>query len=330
MKQEDWNEFKHQFKTLKPSWENLLLLGFDFVLLILSIKFSFSSNFLLFLLSILMLTLVLLHAYLLNHEATHFALSTNRKLNDIGGHVLGWLVLMPYLPRQRSHLLHHKWTGHPIGDPANRRLIKGFSVMTKAQATRLEYMWKYWIPLLVINDRIGLWRDPFQLYKKGDRSLRIRREILAAYSSLLGYFLFFSVLGISGHLVWFLEWYIPALILDFILEEIANMPHHAEPQLQKETDPALPYWEQYAVTHSCKPTPIWSRFIMLNFNLHISHHLFPWVSWNDLGYVHRQISTKLFEPEIKPETLNELKWAINYRRRPLLSLMGSYFDKLPK
>jgi fatty acid desaturase len=332
MKRQQWQELKACFqasKSLRPGWPTVQIFVADIVILGISIFLVQKRGMLCSLTASVCLALVLLHSYLLLHEATHSALSNRRRINDIVGHVCGWLVLMPFLPRQRSHLLHHMWTGHPTGDPANRRIIQGFSVMTDDEAMRLERVWRNWLPMLTLNDRIGMWKDPFRQIKAGTKSRRFEAEIRTLYVYLLGYAVCAGILALSGILFWFLCWYVPALAIQLVVEEMVNLPHHAETPLTEEDDKALPYWEQHRVSHSCKSIPIWSRFVLLNFNLHVAHHLFPWIPWHGLREVDAEIRKIL--PEIgRDQTRSELAWSLENRKRPLLEIMGHYFDKIPK
>lgn len=324
MSPQDWKQLRDRFQSLKPSWPTAWVIVLDFFALFSSWRlWKIGGGYAP--LSILLLAWALLHFYLVLHEATHSAISRNPKINNLVGHIAGWIILMPFLSRQRSHLLHHVWTGHPKGDPANQRIIQRFSVMTREQADRLEFIWRHWIPLLTLNDRIGMWLDPFQKVRSGHRSTRIAREIEAGYTYAVLYVLFALYLAFSQQVLSFLGWYLPALLIQLFLEELANLPHHAETPLLQESDPAIPYAQQHLVTHSCRTLPFWSRFVLLHFNLHTAHHLFPWVPWHALPIVNREIEEKL----PKQETRNELLWSLRNRRRPLLEIMGHYFDHRP-
>jgi acyl-lipid omega-6 desaturase (Delta-12 desaturase) len=309
-------------------WPTFAILSFDIFLIVSSWKLSFMSP-LYFSLGVVFLSLALFHLYLLLHEATHSAVSHSKTLNDIVGHLCGWLIIMPYLPRQSSHLLHHTWTGHPVRDPANNRMIQRFSVITPAQVRKLEFVWKYWFPAIIVNDRVGLWLAPFQQRANGLKSSRVKLEILWARLYAAGYVLALTFLIATGYAGHFFAIYLPSLLIVYMLEELANLPHHAETPLLNATDKALPYWEQHQVTHSCKEVPIWSRFVLLNFNLHTAHHLYPTAPWYGLARLQTEIVAA--DPTLTSghETQNELTWSLQNRKRPLLNIMGHYFDKIP-
>jgi fatty acid desaturase len=326
MDKNSWESIKKEFNFTGGHWRNYLILLVDVALVVVSWQLSFSSPLAL-VLSYALLILALLHFYILLHEATHSTLSNRIFINNLIGQVLGMVILLPYLPRQTSHILHHTWTGHPKRDPANKRAIQKFSVVTEKQIKQLEFVWKYWIPIFIINDRVGLWRSPFQQRAQGLKSKRVKSEMQWVYiyvGLFFAFAIFFLRFGLFKH---FLIWYVPSLFVALILEELVNLPHHAETPLLNAYDKALPYWEQHKVTHSCEDVSVWSKFVLLNFNFHTAHHLYPNAPWYQLRSLHEKILE--VSPEIVSghQTTNELEWSMVNRKRPLLSIMGHYFNK---
>ncbi|MBU2884278.1 fatty acid desaturase [Gilvimarinus agarilyticus] len=326
MEKSNWNTIRKQFPRKGLSRATLLIWMCDLLLIGFSL-FLFQLKGVYIILSWFFLTIALLHTYLFQHEATHNALSKSSTVNDSLGHFFSWLIFMPYLSRKRSHVLHHRYTGHPTLDPANKRAIEFFSVLSDDMSRKLELIWKYWIPLFVLNDRVGLWRDPFQNTHKNHDSLSLKKERNYSIFYILLYLLALIVLFRTSLLVTVLFWYLPALIFLFYLEELVNLPHHAEtPLLGKEEKP-LHFSRQYLVSHSCKHVPIWSNIFLLNFNRHIPHHLFPWVPWDQLPRLEDKIRMNIAPYIIEEKTRNEIKWSITNRKRSILDIMGHYFDK---
>ncbi len=321
MNRDAWLILKSHMKIDSINWLTVFIFIFDVFLISLSWNL-FSYGLIYKILSYLMASFAFLQLYLILHEATHNAISKFSFINDFFGHFCGFVVLIPYLPRQSSHLLHHTWTGHPVRDPSNNRMIKKFSVITENEIAKLERIWKHWIPAIVINDRIGLWLSPHKIKKQGHLTKKIEKELFWNKFYILNYFLFLIGLIAFQQLTSFAIWFIPSITIAFIIEELVNLPHHAETPLLKPTDKAIPYWEQQKVTHSCKPIPIWSYFVILNFNLHVAHHFFPTAPWNLLPELDQKIKEGLKNSE---EHLNEFSWSIINRQKPLMSLMGHYF-----
>jgi fatty acid desaturase len=325
--QAEWKQLRKELEPQQSGWPTLLVMAVDLVALAFSLWLQGRAgpwN----LAGVFVLTLVLLHGYLWLHEASHSSICRNQTLNDLVGHLAGWLIVMPYLSRRRSHLLHHTWTGHPTGDPANKRMIERFSVMTPKQAQALESVWRSWIPLFALNDRVGLWRDAPEERRRGVKTKQIEREIRANRAYVVAYACLVVALLATGKLASFASWYLPAFLALLFLEELVNAPHHAETPLLGVNDEPLPFWEQHRVTHSCRRAAVWSPFVLLNFNLHVAHHFFPRIPWSGLPAAQRELARRIPELE-RQTTASELAWSLRSRKVPLLTLMGHYFNRVP-
>jgi omega-6 fatty acid desaturase (delta-12 desaturase) len=330
MKQREWQELKERFHSLRPGgWPTFAMLSFDGVVLIASAFLWAQDGILASLASWALLALALSHAFLFLHEAAHSAVSKSRLANDGVGHLCGWLIGMPFASRRREHLNHHLWAGHPTGDLTNRRVIERFSEMTDEQAQALERVWKSWLPLLTLNHRVGMWKLDILPLRLRLGSRRFDEEIRSMRFYALGYTAMLILLLAFGKAGTFFAWYLPGVFAQLFLEELASLPHHAETPLLREEDKALPYWEQDRVTHSCKSVPIWSRFVLLNFNHHVAHHLLPSVPWYGLPAVSREIRETTPGLVRETQTQSEIQWSLQNRRRPLLEIMGHYFDRIP-
>jgi len=269
--------------------------------------------------------LALLHIYLIMHEALHFAVSRKLIINECVGHVCGWIIGLPFLPRRGSHLGHHAWTAHPTGDPENKKMIEKFSVITEKEARTLEFVWRYWIPMIAFNHFLSHWITPFQ--HNHTRTQRSRLKVEKAFTVL--YLIGYAAVGVTayrygslGQLAIFATILWLALL---IAVELLNLPHHAEIPLLPLDAKRPPLWEQDVVSHSCASVPLWSRWVILNFNLHVVHHAFPWLPWHQLPKAQRLVDA-IQASDMSSQT-NEWRFAVLNRRRPLLKLMGHFFDK---
>src|SRR5262245_26274899 len=204
-----------------------------------------------------LLMLALVHFYFILHEAIHGSVSRRRWVNHLVGNLCGWTFLLPFFTRQRNHLLHHVWAGHPVGDPENNKMIAKFSVMTAEQERKLELVWRLWLPVITLNHFVDHWRDPFRQLGIGNRSARVAREARFAIVYLVGYALVAAVLVATGKVASFLAWYLPPWLLLLAFIELVNLPHHAEAPLLDPWSKALPYWRQAEVSHNCASLPVW-------------------------------------------------------------------------
>jgi fatty acid desaturase len=109
-------------------------------------------------------------------------------------------------------------------------------------------------------------------------------------------------------------------MLCFLVEEIVNLPHHADAPLVARP---LELWEQVQVTHSSRALRFWSSVILLHFNLHTAHHLFPWLPWYDLPRANREL-TRLFPLQVR-ELPGELCWNRRRRRVAFRVVFSAFF-----
>jgi fatty acid desaturase len=324
MKSQRWAEIRMTVAPPSGQWRNACVVTVDIALVSVSWWLFISQSVSLRLAAIVLLAMAMLHCYLLLHEATHGALAKRRALNNSIGHITGWLIVLPFLPRQSSHVMHHVWAGHPVGDPANARMIARFRVLTPRAAFWINLIWRTWLPMFALNDRIGLWKVGLTGSPNATRG-RLRMERQSIFYAVIGYVLLALGLWLNGTLRQFLEWYLPALFLLLMLEELINLPHHAEAPLLANDEPPLPLFEQHKVSHSCRSIPFWSRFALLNFNLHVAHHLFPTAPWYCLPKLSQEIDKYCDGCATGTAQTDEFRWSLTRRRRRLLGLMGHYF-----
>ncbi|MDI2593754.1 fatty acid desaturase [Pseudomonas sp. 681] len=325
MTREQWSAVRKQIPDgAKEPW-TLILWVADLFILVFAWNLWISSSIALQGIALILAGLAIVQIYLISHEALHGSASDNRKINNFIGHFNGWLIALPFLVRRRYHMAHHTWTAHPVNDPENKSMIEKFSVMTKKQERTLEFMWKHWIPMIAANHFLANWRAPFVARAQGDNSPKIMKEIRFARLYLAGYVVVALIAFAFGRLAELACFYLAMWLILFFMVELLNLPHHAEaPLLDKDAD-RLQFWEQDTVSHDCGNVPLWSRFIILNFNLHIVHHAFPSVPWYRLPQAHSLLHQQ--EGDHLVEQSNEWRFAWKNRRRPLLKLMGHFFDR---
>jgi fatty acid desaturase len=309
MQRDEWATLRRRLECDTVAWPTLGVLLIDGGLLWLSLHLFARGHWLG---AEGLLLLALLHGYLIHHEAVHGAVFRRSRANAALGRALGWLLLYPFGPRRKSHLAHHRWTGHPVGDPTNHRAIARLRAMSPAQRRRLEAMWRCGIPVLVLGETLSLWSQSI-----GALSVRRRGALLALAAVCCG------VLAWSGAWRGLALWYAPAWYALLCMEEMINLPHHSGAPLIAGARPCE-FWRQHEVTHSCRSLPLWSSCVLLNFNLHTAHHYFPSLPWYRLPRAQRLI--RGVDPGIGDETENEVAWSWRWRRQPFRRLFAAYLD----
>ena len=262
-------------------------------------------------LSPFLLAIAMYRSFALFHEGTHRQLHKKSWLNDALGIVISPLCLLPFEPWKMSHLQHHSWSGNVDKDPV-MGFIKIYPKLNIKVKAILNMAWKNWIPVLALVQHVVFWSLSIINYKKSDKNIKMTVSLffpLIAWMTLL-YFSSIQFILIA---------LLPAVAFYMIGTEVINLPHH----LQLETEGGekkYPLWEQYQTARSCEYHPLISRWIVLHFNYHIEHHLYPDAPWRKLQEI--QIETKNILKE-KYKSDPQFSWIIKARRFSLSEILSA-------
>lgn len=323
MNKATWSQIRAEVKQTYTALPSLLILLVDVLLLAASWLLATQGSWVGWLAGQALLVVALIHLYVIHHEAVHLAVFSRRVHNEAIGHLLSLIIGLPFLPRRESHLSHHSWSGS-MGDPTHQRMITYLSRASTAKLKRFDLMWSLYIPFIAFNERLALWRLPFMAWRKGERDKTTRQQVLWQTVYLAGYVVAAVLLAISGLLLPFLLWFLPASFLLLVIEENINLPHHIDAPLI-DTPKPLSLWEQDATTHSCDTIPFWSDWVLLNFNLHTAHHLFPWVPWYKLPQTQAQLEQH--SADLGHENTDEFSWLIQRRSQSFTTKFQAFIQR---
>ena len=239
----------------------------------------------------LALALGLTQSLVLVHEAGHRTLFRDRRLNDIVGAVAGFLALVPYAAWRPIHARHHRYTGWQDLDATTESLVPRH--VSGWERNVINLAWRSWLPLFSVIYRIqNYWRigriAPF--LARTVRPARIRRT---ARIQLLAYALLVAGIGVTQTLILIGPGLLLALAFQdiLLLSQHTHMPSH----LSRGRDVRLfAPLQQGPFTRSLR-LPAWLSWLLLHFDAHELHHLYPAVP----GYSLRRI------PYAPP---NEVHW----------------------
>ena len=259
-------------------------------------------------LALLPVAAIMFRNFSLMHDAVHRATSNHRGLNDLVGEISGCFCFLPYETWKRSHLEHHLWSGNIEKDPvmALRVTLPRASL---ALQNFLTLCWRLWIPTLAILQYALFWLLSF---KKA-----IQEKSIAAVFRFATPVLFWTALFSLSPAKMVYAAFIPGLILYFIAVEVVNFPHHLQlPMTDGET--RHPIWKQYISSRTCIYPRWFARLVVLNFNYHSEHHMFPDVPWHMLDGIHKMVRSEL------KDDLNldiNLGWILQNRSKSLLEVI---------
>jgi acyl-lipid omega-6 desaturase (Delta-12 desaturase) len=256
------------------------------------------------------LAIVYFRAFAAMHDAVHGVLHPNRKVNRWLGTFYAGLCFLPFLEWRKGHLDHHQWAGNIDQDPVMKlcRHVKAGGQLHSA----IELGWRYWFPVLAILQHKLFWSEAAKLAFAKNTLWRDRVRVSSVPAAWV---LLLVLLGVEFSVAVFL----PSVMLYLMLGEAVNFPHHLELP-QSGGDKRLSPREQHEISRSCTYFVLFERLVLLNFNYHVEHHMFPTLPWH-------QLPRAFFENQIAlRESHNSehgFKWVFRNRRRLLRDVLYS-------
>jgi omega-6 fatty acid desaturase (delta-12 desaturase) len=237
-----------------------------------------------------LLAIFYFHNFAILHEAGHGNVHRRDLVNVIIGHYASLFCFLPFYPWRYIHHEHHTWTGNPEKDPTMKQILR--MKTRKRIPLAVRFTWRSWIPFGAVLQHVVFWSYPITAWREG-RMKRWRLHMLISVLFLAaGYVCLVEFVG------WATLWRLwPSFVIYLAGVELVNFPHHLD---MPTVDPAsekqrLYVWEQQATTRSCRYPGILSELLVLNFNLHTEHHLFPALPWFRLKQARR-----LIKPVLQP------------------------------
>jgi fatty acid desaturase len=262
-----------------------------------------------FLVSQVLLAVVFFNAFSILHECGHGSASRFNWLNTVVGHLASTFCFIPYYPWKYIHLKHHTWTGSLDLDPVLRspRRWRDSGVHWIVGVS-----WRTWIPLGALMQHIVYLTYPISMWRAGELTrIKLARTLCSLAWLPLSYFgLWLAAPDLMSPSNWWL-----AVVLFLIAEEVVNLPHHFDVST---FDAKLPIWEQYRATRSCYYPPGVSELLVLNFNFHTEHHLFPSLPWYRLRGARALLRQALGH---RYQEAIGIGWNVEKRKQSLASLV---------
>lgn len=252
-----------------------------------------------------LVSILMFRGFSVMHDAVHGALLKNKKANRFLGIVYASLCLLPYEQWRAVHLDHHTWSGNIERDSV-MAVVRFYPGLPAWQKAALNFFWRNWIPFLaVVQHSVFWWYCTKKLLSRG-----LTTSDILSYGAPMA--LAIAVVLTMPKIFVFAT--LPAsLFLFFLFIEIVNLPHHLEmPQHSGET--RFQAAQQYQTARTCIYPRWFAQNVVLNFNYHIEHHMYPDQPWYQLPEIHKMLKAQLHQ------AYNEdpmFEWILRNRRRDL-------------
>jgi fatty acid desaturase len=266
-------------------------LAVDLLLLALGLWLATRGGTAGYVLSQFLFAVLFFHHFAILHECGHETASARSWLNTLTGHYASLFCFMPYYPWKYIHSEHHAWAGNVERDPT-LKAVRDYRPSNRLTNGAVRLAWRTWVPLLAFIQHLVLWSYPLMLLKmgqlRGRRLLRCVASVLLLPVAYAGLHLCVPEYFNLANFGW-------SFVIYLVLVELINFPHHLGTEVFHTTSEGrkLPLWEQARVTRSCYYPPVVSELLLLNFNFHIEHHLFPNLPWHELRKARRLLRQAL-------------------------------------
>jgi fatty acid desaturase len=216
------------------------------------------------------------------HEAGHGTLFRTRRLNAVAGRLAAMMTLIPFEPWRAIHFAHHRWTGWQDVDPTTRSLVP--RPLGTLERLVVNACWRWSVPLFALVYRATLFWNPRVVLRHVVTGRR--RALAVADAALVVGVVALATAAFGAHAV--VRTYALAWLLGLVvLEPIMLSQHTHVPLRSSRGQPVAPHpsREQEPFTRSLR-FPAWFALpVLLHFDAHELHHLYPAVP----GYLLRRI-----------------------------------------
>jgi omega-6 fatty acid desaturase (delta-12 desaturase) len=226
-----------------------------------------------------MLAVAFVQWFIILHECGHDTLLSRRSLHLAVGHVASFFALIPFESWKRVHARHHRWTGWQDLDPTTAALVP--RPLGSLESWIADFAWRWWIPLFSVVYRVSNYWHLSRLCRLFPRPDHRRRLVVNAVVLLAAYGGLVAVIGPGtlGRLVGV------AVVLALVIQDPLLLSQHTHMPLDVSggrTVVPYPTVAQEVFTRSLQ-FPDWlSRAVLLGFDAHELHHMYPFVPGYDL------------------------------------------------
>jgi fatty acid desaturase len=226
--------------------------------------------------------------FVILHEAGHGTLFQTRRLNVVAGHLASIFVGIPFQSWKAVHRLHHKWTGWQDIDPTTAALVP--RALKPFERFAINTAWRTGFPLFSLLYRArNFWHLPrlSRLLPRGHAHACARNALLLA--GVLA--LLFTALALTLGALETLALVGPGLFLSLVvLDPIMLSQHTHVPLKLSEGEKVKPIKarDQDIYTRSLVFPTLLSRWVLLGFDAHELHHIYPQVPGHLLRTIARE------------------------------------------
>lgn len=213
------------------------------------------------------------------HEMAHRTAFKTRAINDVVGHIAGFMILLPLEYYRAYHWDHHRFTQNPEKDPELSFALPGSKAGLLWYWSGMPFWWSR-VRLLFMHALPGRVSAPWIPSSKRGDIIREARYYLAGYSLMVGV----SAMLQSFALLWL--WVVPVMVGQLFLRPYLMAEHTG-----------CPYSEDMLENTRTTYTNWMIRFFAWNMPFHSEHHAYPAVPFHALPKLNALLAPHLINTE---------------------------------
>lgn len=206
------------------------------------------------------------------HEACHNSAFRDRWLNKLMGHLIGLIILRPFLYLRYRHMAHHTFTQHPDWDPD--RVAFPASYKEYFLHVSSYNIWHRMVANLIGHARGRITDQEREFLPSNEISAVVleARVMLTLYAAIA----VLSVAAGSWAALYF--WLLPRILGEPLLRAVRMVEHTG-----MEESPNMLGNTRSTATNALVRAVYW------NMPYHVEHHLYPSVPFHALPRLHREV-----------------------------------------
>lgn len=302
MTKEVFSDLNLQFRNYRSDFKLACWTLFKSIsLTVVAITLSYSGHLLLLILGQILLGLMILQWFILLHDFGHNHFFKSETANTFWGFIASLFCLVPYSSWKAIHSKHHTWTGWQDKDPTMQTTLL---VKKKEHMWPLtRFVWALGIPAITLMFSLKNFWNIQKLFKIFPDK-KLRSEFI--FSILL---LILFALVVIPQIPNYWQTWLPAYLLFLIISDPLLLSQHTHvPQNLSNGNEVrpIPVYEQDVFTRELT-FPKWvSDYILLNFDKHVCHHIWPNIPCYHLGKLNFQ----------KNASVSGFQWILKSKKLP--------------
>ena len=214
------------------------------------------------------------------HECIHKSAFKNKRLNEIVGYFIGFLLLRSFLNGRYRHMAHHTFTQHPEKDPDKVDFPSGY-------IDYLKHVTSFTLWIRIIEN---LFRHSLGKTSESEKNYipesEIKSLIFESRMMSIGYILIIFLSIYFSSTFFLIYWFIPRILGEPFLRLVRMVEHTGKDETA----------DMIHNTRTSFPSAF-LKFLYWNMPYHIEHHLYASVPFHKLPKFHNLIKPHTDEVE---------------------------------